>query len=87
MGLGLDNMATMPGGNSSKGRTLFSGLVKGGLLRENILSIRLDKGTQSQGVVYMEGGGAYMFGGLEEGYIVGGRGGLHWSPVTSSNYW
>jgi hypothetical protein len=87
MGLGLDNMATMPGGNSSKGSTLFSRLVKGGLLRENILSIRLDKGVQSRGVVCKEGSGAYTFGGVEEGYIVGGRGGLHWSAVTSANYW
>jgi hypothetical protein len=56
-------------------------------LRENVLSIRLGKGTQSDGVVYKEGDGAYTFGGVEEEYIVGGRSGLQWAPVTSANYW
>jgi cathepsin D len=87
MGLGQDGMATMPGANGTLGKTLFSRLVRSGSLNENILSVRLDKGVQREGKVYKEGTGAYTFGAVEDGYIAGGRSGLHWAPVTSANYW
>ncbi|WWD09086.1 hypothetical protein V865_007206 [Kwoniella europaea PYCC6329] len=89
MGLGLDSMSTIRSHNvvADQGRTLFSRLVKTKQLSENVLSIRLQKGRQSQGVVYEEGQGQYTFGGIEENYVRGGRDGLAWMDVMSQNYW
>lgn len=85
-GLGLDGMASIPS-DLSYGGTFFSRLVKGKQIDEMVLSIRLSKGEQSQGVVSQEGEGRYTFGGIEDGYVVGGRAGLSWVGVTSANYW
>lgn len=82
MGLGQESMATIP-----KGTTLFAALVKAGQIQDKVLSIRLEKGEQSKGVVYKEGTGSYVFGGIEDSYIRGGELGLHWIDTTSANYW
>ena len=90
MGLGLDGMSTMPmpsGEAKAKGATLFSRLVRAKALVQNVLSIRLEKGQARGGVVTKEGSGQYTFGGIEDEYVVGGRVGLTWAPVTSANYW
>lgn len=87
MGLSLDDLSTMPDDEYNKGATLFSRLVKTKKLAENILGIRMEKGKASQGSVTKEGGGMYTFGGMESGYVVGGKAGLAWVPVTSSLYW
>ncbi|ORY34278.1 aspartic peptidase domain-containing protein [Naematelia encephala] len=86
MGLGLDPLASMTK-DKTNGATIFSRLVKSGKLDENVLSIRLDKGQQSQGKVYKEGMGEYTFGGIEEQYVVGGRAVLVWTSVSSVNFW
>lgn len=77
----------MPDTEYNKGATLFSRLVKGRKLPQSLLSIRLDKGRAERGVTYEEGGGQLTFGGVEESYVVGGKGGLSWSQVSSSLYW
>ena len=87
MGLSLDGLSTMPDSEYNKGATLFSRLVKGRKLPQSLFSIRLDKGRSSQGVTMEEGGGQLTFGGVEERYVVGGRGGLSWSQVSSSLDW
>jgi hypothetical protein len=87
MGLSLDDLSTMPDDEYNKGATLFSRLVKTKKLAENILGIRMEKGQASRGVVEKEGGGMYTFGGMENGYVVGGKAGLAWVPVSSSLYW
>ncbi|EIW67983.1 hypothetical protein M231_05556 [Tremella mesenterica] len=88
MGLGQDGLSTIPiSSNESGGRTLFSRLVKNNQLPESVLGIRLVKGKSNQGVVLHEGSGSYVFGGIEDGYIIGGRNGLTWTSVTSLNYW
>ena len=87
LGLSLDGLSTMPDSEYQKGATLFSRLVKGRKLPKPLLSIRLDKGQSERGVVTEEGGGQLTFGGVEERYVVGGRGGLTWSQISSSLYW
>ncbi|WVQ93810.1 hypothetical protein IAU59_000888 [Kwoniella sp. CBS 9459] len=92
MGLGLDPMSTFATSTSTsrekaEGLTLFSKLVKSKALYENMLSIRLVKGLQSQGVFKSEGEGKYTIGGVENNYVQGGRAGLLWSDVISANYW
>jgi hypothetical protein len=87
MGLSLDDLSTMPDDEYNQGATLFSRLVKKKELDENVVGVRMDKGQASQGVVWREGGGMYTFGGVEERYILGGKAGLNWIPVTSSLYW
>ncbi|WVF66186.1 hypothetical protein IAT40_000926 [Kwoniella sp. CBS 6097] len=88
MGLGLDPMSTFStSASSQQGLTLFSKLVKNKALYENMLSIRLVKGQQSQGVFTSEGEGRYTLGGVEENYVVGGKAGLLWANVISANYW
>lgn len=89
MGIGLDKLATMPAPSSqaSLGSTMFSRLVRAGKIPSPVLGVRLDKGQKSEGVVYQEGSGQYTLGGMEDGYIVGGKIGITWAPVTSSNYW
>lgn len=82
LGLGQDNMVKMEGGS-----TLFSHLVKSKQIREKFLSMRLEKGIHSRGVTMREGGGSYLFGGIESSYICGGRTGLSWTKVSSTNYW
>lgn len=77
----------MPNTEIKKGATLFSRLVKNRKFPQSLFSIRLDKGRASQGVTSQEGGGQLTFGGVEERYVVGGRGGLTWSQVSSSLYW
>lgn len=87
MGLSLDDLSTMPDDEYKQGATLFSRLVNKKQLDENVLGIRMNKGQSSRGVMTKEGGGMYSFGGVEESYIVGGKAGLNWIPVTSSLYW
>nr|XP_031863587.1 uncharacterized protein CI109_000839 [Kwoniella shandongensis]KAA5530659.1 hypothetical protein CI109_000839 [Kwoniella shandongensis] len=90
LGLGLDAMSTMPLTDDeirTNGATLFSRLVKSQGLTENVLSVRLEKGQQSRGVVTKEGSGQYTLGGVESGYVLGGRAGLTWANVISSSYW
>ncbi|OCF36137.1 hypothetical protein I317_01026 [Kwoniella heveanensis CBS 569] len=88
MGLGLDPMSTFSTSSpSSEGLTLFSKLVKSKALYENMLSMRFVKGQQSQGVFQSEGEGKYVFGGIEENYVLGGRAGILWADVISANYW
>lgn len=87
MGLAQDTMSSMPGRYTSEGATLFSKLVRGGKLDLPVLSIRLEKGQSGKGVMVQEGGGMYMFGGIEDEYVVGGRDGLVWADVTSGAYW
>ena len=87
MGLSLDDLSTMPDDEYNQGATLFSRLVRKKQLDETVLGVRIDKGRASQGVVRREGGGMYTFGGIEERFIVGGKAGLNWIPVTSSLYW
>lgn len=82
LGLGQDGMSTMPNGT-----TLFSALINSGQLGDKLLGIRLEKGQKSRGVTKMEGSGAYVFGGMESSYVRGGRFGINWIDVTSSNYW
>jgi hypothetical protein len=82
LGLGLEPMATI-----TNGTTLFAALVEAGQIQDKVLSIRLMKGEQSRGVVTQEGTGSYVFGGIEDLYIRGGRFGLRWVPTTSVNYW
>jgi hypothetical protein len=87
LGLSLDDCSSLPDEEYNQGATLFSRLVKKKQLAENVLGVRVDKGQASQGVVSREGGGMYTFGGIEERYIVGGRAGLAWIPVSSTLYW
>jgi hypothetical protein len=90
LGLGQDAMSTMPISESeleTSGATLFSRLVRAKAIPQSLMSLRLDKGRQSQGVVVEEGAGQYTFGGIEDLYIVGGRWGLTWADVISVNYW
>ncbi|KAK8845468.1 hypothetical protein IAR55_006181 [Kwoniella newhampshirensis] len=90
LGLGLDAMTTMPLTDDeirTKGATLFSRLVRSKSLTEKVLSVRLEKGQQSRGVVTKEGSGQYTLGGVESNYVVGGRAGLTWANVISSGYW
>lgn len=87
LGLGLDGLSTMPDSEVRKGATLFSRLVKQRQLADPVLSIRLDKGHSERGVMHQEGGGQLTFGGIESQYVVGGRAGLAWAPVSSSQWW
>ena len=90
MGLGQDALHSMPISSTeaeAKGVTLFSRLVRAKAIPESVMSVRLEKGTASEGVVTQEGGGMYTFGAVEDGYIIGGRLGVTWVNVTSVNYW
>ena len=82
LGLGLPGMSTLPNGT-----TFFSDLVSSGQIKEKVMSVRLEKGTKADGVTTHEGSGAYVFGGIEDRFIRGGRAGLRWIGVTSANYW
>jgi hypothetical protein len=69
LGLGQDAMSTMPISESeleTSGATLFSRLVRAKAIPQSLMSLRLDKGRQSQGVVVEEGAGQYTFGGIED---------------------
>lgn len=87
LGLAQDSLSTYPDKNIDQGSTLFSRLVTSGQLPEALLSVRLVKGLIYRGEVYQEGSGEYVFGGIEDWYVRGGRAGLAWAPVTSSKYW
>ena len=87
LGLAQDSLSTYPDKAADQGRTLFSRLVTSGQLPAPLLSVRLTKGLVYQGEVYEEGSGEYVFGGIEDSFIRGGRAGLAWAPVTSSKYW
>lgn len=87
MGLAQDAMSSMSGKYISQGATFFSKLVLGGKLALPVMGIRLEKGKQDKGVMKSEGGGLYLFGGIEDRFIVGGRNGLVWTEVTSGGYW
>ena len=71
----------------TNGTTLFASLAQNGQLERKVLSMRLNKGKKKDGVVVQEGGGAYVFGGIEGQYIRGGEWGLNWIKTTSLNYW
>ncbi|KAG9014759.1 hypothetical protein FRB94_010606 [Tulasnella sp. JGI-2019a] len=82
VGLAQDPLANIPGGT-----TVFSRMIHGGLLAQNLIGIRLVKGTRDSDGTVGPGGGEYTFGGIESQWIVGGQPGLSWIRVTSKNYW
>ncbi|KAG8874611.1 hypothetical protein FRB97_005778 [Tulasnella sp. 331] len=82
VGLAQDPLATIPGGT-----TVFSRMIHGAMLGQNVVGIRLIKGARNSDGTIGPGGGEYAFGGVEPQWIVGGQPGLAWTRVTSRNYW
>lgn len=69
-------------------------LVREGMLKENMVSIRMDKrgakpsgGLLGRGISEVGNYGEFVIGGVEERWIRGGREALGWVPVASSLYW
>lgn len=82
VGIAQDALASIQGG-----ATVFSRMVQGSLLQQNLIGIRLVKGKRTSPGEIGPGGGEYTFGAVESQWIVGGQLGLTWTTVTSVNYW
>lgn len=80
MGIGPDSLSNF--GTDSKG--VFSQLVETHALARPVIGIALVKGTAAD---YESRAGEYTFGGLSEKWIRGGGTQIHWTNVTSHNFW